>query len=372
MHMLRAMDRSRFHMDFLVHTQKPCAYDDEIRAGGCKVIPCMHPHWPLVYASRFRRIMAEHGPYDIIHSAVHHFSGYVLRLAFQCGVPVRIAHSHNTTAGMDRSRRVARQVYFAVMERWIQKYATAGLACSTPAAEALFGERWLSDPRWRIHYPSTDLNPFREKVDRATVRGELGIPPEAFVIGHVGRFDPQKNHRFLIEIAAEMLRQSSNVWFLLIGDGPLRSEIEERTSALAARDRIIFTGTRPDVPRLMLGAMDAFVLPSQHEGLPLVMVEAQAAGLPAVVSDVITPEAGVVKPLVSRMSLSQSAADWAGELRGWRTRARLSQCQALAEIAASPFHIENAQADLETIYLSACGSQSAATVKVRLQAASKS
>jgi len=353
MHMLRGMDRARFHMDFLVHTDKPCAFDEEIRALGSQVIPCMHPHQPLLYAANFRRIMAQHGPYDIIHSAVHHFSGYVLRLAYQCGVTGRIAHSHNTSAGMEQSSRLTRRMYFGVMERWIQKYATAGLACSSPAASALFGENWIFDPRWRVHYPSTDLAPFLQPVDHAAVRGELGIPANAFVIGHVGRFDHQKNHCFLIDIAEETLRRDETARFLLIGDGPKRPEIQQRAARSSQRHRIIFAGSRSDVPRLMLAAMDVFTLPSLHEGLPLVLVEAQAAGLPVVISDVITPEAGVVKPLVSRMALSQPAEVWAEELLAWRKRIRPTQPQALAEISASPFHIANAKADLAAVYESA-------------------
>ncbi|HEY3296728.1 MAG TPA: glycosyltransferase [bacterium] len=365
MHMLRGMDRSHFRMDFLVHTEKPCAFDEEIRALGSQVIPCMHPHQPLVYAANFRRIAAEHGPYDIVHSAVHHFSGYVLRLAAHCGIPGRIAHSHNSSSGMDTPNRLTRRLYFGVMEHWVRKYATAGLACSSPAAAALFGENWLADPRWRVHYPSTDLSPFRQSVDRASVRVEFGIPEDAFVIGHVGRFDHQKNHPFVIAMAEETLRQDENAWFLLVGDGPRRTEIQQKAAHSPYRHRIVFAGSRSDVPRLMLGAMDVFALPSLHEGLPLVLVEAQAAGLPVIISDVITPEAGVVKPLVSRLSLSQSAAEWAAEMLSWRRRDKPEPAQALAEIAASPFHLENAKVNLARVYLSALGPLRTAQVTSR-------
>jgi len=361
MHMLRRMDPALFHMDFLVHTEEPRAFDDEIRALGSLVHPCMHPRQPFDYAQNFHRIVREHGPYEVVHSAVHHFSGYVLRLAAQCGIPGRIAHSHNTSSGMDRSERFARRMYLRVMERWVRQYATAGLACSSPAAAALFGDNWIEDPRWEVHYPSTDLAPFRARISSGEVRDEFGIPDNAFVIGHVGRFDHQKNHRFLIRLANEALARDSNAWLLLIGDGPLRAEIMESASQSAYGERIVFTGPRSDVPRLMMGAMNVLTMPSLHEGLPLVLVEAQAAGLPIVISDVITAEAGVVKPLVMRLSLSEAAGKWAEAILSWKDRTRLPRAEALAEITASPFNVENAVADLEQVYARSCGRDSSRT-----------
>jgi glycosyltransferase involved in cell wall biosynthesis len=362
MHMLRRMDRSRFQMDFLVHTESPCAFDDEIRGLGSQVYPCMHPHQPLRYAHNFRRIVSEYGPYDIIHSAVHHFSGYVLRLASQCGIPGRLAHSHNTSAGMERSSSLPRRFYFKLMEEWIQQYATGGLACSTPAAAALFGENWPLDPRWHIHYPSTDLTPFRQPSD-PTARSEFGIPNDVFVVGHVGRFDFQKNHTFLLQIIDEALGRDKTAHALLVGDGPLRPQIETQASQCAGASRIHFAGPRSDVPRLMRSVMNVFTLPSLHEGLPLVVVEAQAAGLPVVLSDVITNEAGVIESLSQRLSLSQSAGEWAAELLDWRHRERPRQPEALRLIESSPFHIENAKLELERIYLINAGLRTTARTR---------
>src|SRR5512143_3669941 len=192
MHMLRRTDRREFEWDFLVHTEEPCAYDDEIRALDSHVIPCMHPSKPLQYARNFRRIVAEHGPYHVIHSGVDHYSGYVLRLAAQCGVPGRIAHSHVQAFGSAAGRGLMRPTYARLMKHWIRKYATAGLAECTSAALMLFGMEWHRDPRWHVHYNSRDLTPFREKVDRRQVRADLGIPENSLVVGHVGRFDPRK------------------------------------------------------------------------------------------------------------------------------------------------------------------------------------
>ena len=348
MNMLRRTDQTRIRLDFLVHTSESCAYDEEIRALGSHVIPCLHPHQPFTYAQNFRRIMDEYGPYDVVHSAVHHFSGYVLRLASQCGIGGRIAHSHDASPGDGHA--FMRTGYLRLMKHWVNRFATAGLACSTPAAVALFGQEWQSDSRWKLHYPSADLAPFACMVDRSEVRHELGIPDDALVVGHVGRFDPQKNHTYLIEIAAELIRCQKNTRILLVGGGPLREEVETRVRKLGLDRYFVFAGLRSDVPKLMLGAMDCFLLPSLHEGLPLVAVEAQAAGLPLIMSDEITSEALLPTSSALRISLSRSPAVWANAILRMCNVPRVTSAEALAAIANSAFNIERVHGELEKLY----------------------
>lgn len=340
MHVLRHIDRRQFHMDFLVHTTCPCAYDDEIRALGSNIIPCPFPSSPLTYTYNFKRALREHGPYDVVHSHVHHYSGYVLRLARQAGVPVRIAHSHGEATTAQTKIGLLRRTYLALTKRWVVRYATVGLAASRRSALALFGPAWTTDPRWQILYCGVDLAPFHGAGEATTVRAELGIPADVFVIGHVGRFDEQKNHTFLMDIAAEAARREPTVRFLLVGEGVLQREIESKARKLNIEQNIVFAGLRSDVARLMLGAMDVFVFPSLFEGLGLVLVEAQAAGLRCVIGDTTPEEADVVKPLIRRLSCAQPAAVWAEVLLALRhTPSAMSQPAALAIVEQSPFNI---------------------------------
>jgi|SRR6266550_4819351 len=142
MHVLRHADRERFQMDFLVHTAQPCPYDEEVRALGGNIIPCLDPARPWSYARNFRRALAAQGRYDIVHSHVHNYSGYVLRLARRAGVPVRIAHSHLDSTPGDAAANARRRLYLALARRWIRRHATTGLAASGKAADALFGPAW--------------------------------------------------------------------------------------------------------------------------------------------------------------------------------------------------------------------------------------
>ena len=218
MHVLRHIDRERFQMDFMVHTAKPCSYDNEVRALGGRILPCLHPNRPWRYARNFRRIVAAYGPYDIVHSHVHHYSGYTLRLAQRAGIPIRIAHSHNDASPQDISPSPLRWIYLTTTKRFIRRYATIGLAASGKAAEALFGREWQRSSFCRLLYYGIDLAPFRAKAD-PSVRAALQLSPDAFVIGHVGRFDEQKNHRFLLEIFRHVADADPRTRLMLIGDG---------------------------------------------------------------------------------------------------------------------------------------------------------
>ena len=133
MHILRYIDRDRFTMDFLVHTTDECHYDKQARALGSKIIPCPHAHQPWIYGGKFKKILDEYGPYDIVHSHVHHFSGYVLRVAKQAGVPICISHSHNDTSSNQARAGLKRRLYLKLMRGWINRYSTVGLGCSHQA-----------------------------------------------------------------------------------------------------------------------------------------------------------------------------------------------------------------------------------------------
>src|SRR6516165_6850040 len=350
LHVLRHIDRERFQMDFLVHTVEPCPYDNQIRALGSQILPCLRPQRPWSYARNFRRILAAYGPYQIVHSHVHHYSGYTLRLAQRAGTPIRIAHSHNDVCLQDASPGLLRWIYLVTAKRWIRRFGTMRLAASEKAAEALFGSSWQRSSTCRLLYYGIDLVPFRAQAD-PSVRAVLRLAPDAFVIGHVGRFDAQKNHCFLLEIFRNVADADPRARLLLIGDGPLRPAIERRVAELGFTERVLFAGVRPDVPRVLLGAVNVFVMPSLHEGLPLAGLEAQAAGLPCVFADSITTELDVVPQLVTRLRLSQPSSAWAGVVLAKRDQAPpITRDEALAAMEASPFNIRRSVAELTRVY----------------------
>jgi glycosyltransferase involved in cell wall biosynthesis len=232
----------------------------------------------------------------------------------------------------------------------ITRYATAGLAVSNTAVKR-FGAGWEKDPRWQIQYLGIDLSQFKTEFDCQELRRELGIPKNFLVIGHVGRFNQQKNHSFLLDIFAKTLELEPETILLLVGDGTLRQEIEAKAKHLGLAEKVMFLGTRRDVPLLMKGAMDVFVMPSLFEGLPLVLMETQAAGLPSIVSSTITEEADVIKPLIERLSIQDAPDVWATRILQLRNNKKETNGkQALRIMEQSPFNIETACKKLFELY----------------------
>jgi glycosyltransferase involved in cell wall biosynthesis len=234
------------------------------------------------------------------------------------------------------------------MKLLMRRYATAGIAISRAAARSLFPRVWTlpastsTDKKWEICPYGIDLEPFRVSKnggspEKAALRAELGLSPAAIVIGHVGRFAAQKNHLFLIEIAACLCRKEPAAVFLLIGVGPDRAAIEARVAELGLRRHFIFAGSRPDVPRLMKDVMDCFLFPSFYEGLGLVLWEAQAAGLPCLIADALPEEASIVSGLVQRLSLSLPPAAWAADLlhlvKTYRRETQEDFCPAVSAVS---------------------------------------
>jgi len=312
MSVLKAIDRERFELDFLTHKESPGHFDAAIRQLGSSILSGPDLAQPWFYPSRFSRLMRECGPYDVVHSHCHHFSGLVLRGAAQAGVPVRIAHSHSDTRRIDTAAHAARQVYLALGRRFIRQYATRGLAVSQAAAPSLFGDNWQTDPRISVLYCGVSPEQFQPtNFDRAAARSRLGIPPDARVFGHIGRFAEPKNHGFLIDVFQAIAAAEPKAWFVLAGDGPLRGQIEAAVARAGIARNTILLGMRSDVPDILRGLIDVLLLPSLWEGLPIVLIESQAAHVPCLYSEAVTAEVEEIPGLLRRLPLSQPAPQWA-------------------------------------------------------------
>ncbi len=347
MHVLRNIDRSQFRMDFCLFGSEPGMYATEVERFGSTVWRCHMSGNLWSFSRRFQHILRE-GKYDVVHSHVHFFSGNVLRWAKAQSTPVRIAHSHTTNDG--RSDVLMRRYYRRLMKSWIDQYATHGLAASRSSASALFGKRWEHDNRFCILHCAIDLYPFQGPLDRETVRRELGLPADVPVVGHVGRFNQEKNHLFLLEIAAKVLKRRPEVHFLLVGDGPLKLAIESRVRSIGLSGKVHFAGIRTDVAELMRGAMDVFIFPSLFEGLPLALIEAQAAGLRCIVSDTCTTEVSILPDEFTQVSLSESSDLWAANVIKALERGKIGGELPQQIVAQTDFSIQQCVRTLSDLY----------------------
>lgn len=231
----------------------------------------------------------------------------------------------------------------------IRRFSNAGLTATRQAGASLFGADWERVAHNRVLYYGIDLTPFYADYDDAALRAELGIPPDAFVVGHIGRLTEQKNHAFILQIAKAVLAREPKAYFLLMGEGELRAEIEAMVETHQLNGRVILPGTTPNVARYLKGAMDVFLFPSLYEGFGLVLLEAQAAGLPCIYADHLPNDVAVVEPLLTALSLNQPADVWAEAVLSAR-QAAISPAAALDIVAASPFRIQHSQQALLELY----------------------
>jgi glycosyltransferase involved in cell wall biosynthesis len=352
MNIFRNIDRQRYQFDFLTHVSEPRPFDEEIRHLGGNMLPPLSMSNPLKYVHDLKRFFKEYGPYDVIHAHGGNVMGLVLKYAEKAGIPIRIVHSHDLQKG--QKKRFRSYFYDCVTRRLMFNYATVGLGCSSDAVAALFGKNWQRDPRFGVLLYGLDFQGFNlPENTRQEVRKELNIPLSTPVVGHVGRFTPEKNHLFFIQVAGQIARILPDVKFLLVGDGSLREKIEECIRKEGLVDKFILTGTRSDIPRL-LQAMDVFLFTSRFEGLGLVLVEAQAGGLRCVVSDIVPQEADIIHEHVVRLSLDRPTTEWAGKVIHLLGMPRPESIASRKCVMNSPFEIQKAVSNLTKVYNTGC------------------
>ena len=266
-------------VDFLVHGPEKGPREDEALAMGGRVlhVPYKLPH----YWKNRRAILDACRGYDIVHAHMDGMNGYVLALAKCAGVPQRISHCHNTQFLTTNPLRV--WLHRRTANR-IPAVATQLFACSEEAGRFLYGDAPYDDGRVRIVPNAIELHKFRFDAQmRAKVRAKLGLPEGRLVIGHIGRFDYQKNQAFLLELLQRVRKHNDKAMLVLVGDGDARAALVSEADALGLSGSVVFAGFQKDIPG-MLSAFDLFVLPSRFEGLGIVLVEAQASGLPCIAS----------------------------------------------------------------------------------------
>lgn len=351
MNLYRHIDRNFVQFDFLCHNDVPGKFDPEILGLGGHIyrVPGLGVSSLPRYERALRGVFANSGQHRIVHAHLSRMNGIVLREARRGGVPVRISHSHSREARYDLLRNVLRMY----SRRLIEQNATHGFACSADAADFVHSGRLLDATR--ILPNAIDTEKFHCSVERRVLtRGELALG-DAFVLGHVGRFESAKNHTLLLEVFDRVYQRDATARLVLVGVGSLEGVVRADVERRGLTDAVRFLGSRPDVRDLM-DAMDVFVFPSLYEGLGIVAVEAQAMGLPVLASDAIPRETNLTD-LISYLPLGDPApwVDAIMELRNGdaqRTREGYS-----ANVAAGGYDIRQVARELQEFYLDVDASQ---------------
>lgn len=313
MNYYRAIDKSKIQFDFMVHRQERGAYDDEIEAMGGRIFR-MCPIYPqnlFRYQQMLKEFFDNHPVYQILHSHMSELGYFAFKEAVRHDVPVRICHAHNapvfsSETAIEKLKRIPREL----LARQMRKLSTDYFTCSQIAGEWLFGKK-----------NSEKLIFMRNAIDAVTfaynksiaqrVKADFGWT-DKFIIGHVGRFCPQKNHDFLIDIFNVFHSKYPNSILALVGSGELEGKIQEKVKNLGLDKDVYFLGNRADMPNIYQ-AFDVFLFPSFYEGLPVSLIEAQASGLPCVISDTISDQTRLT-PTYYPISLKEKAEQWVIQL----------------------------------------------------------
>ncbi|KHF31810.1 putative glycosyltransferase EpsF [Paenibacillus sp. P1XP2] len=347
MNLYRNIDRSKVQFDFIIHTNDKCDYEDEILSLGGIIysIPQFNGKNYLQYKKAWHHFFKLHPEYKLIHGHVRSTASIYLLIAKKYGL-ISIAHSHSISSGEGVTAFVKNILQYPI--RFIADYL---FACSKSAGQWLFGKKVFKKKNFIILKNAIDSQQYSyDEIKRKKIRQELKVE-DKFVIGHIGRFSPSKNHDLLIDIFNAVHTRNKNSVLLMVGDGALRSSIEKRVSDLGLMDSVIFLGVRSDIPDL-LQAIDFFLFPSLFEGLGIVVIEAQAAGIRCLVSNVI-PEEAYITNLIESLPLNSSIDEWTERIL--TNSSKISRKCMKREIENSGYDIHHTVHWLQNFYLEKSG-----------------
>ena len=319
MNLYRNINRGKVQFDFVVHSQKEGDYDQEIKSLGGRIfyMPNYSPANIIGYKRAWNEFLKKNHEYKIIHGHLGSVASIYLGVAKKYGL-FTIAHSHNTY-----SKFSIKQLTYQISSYPTRYIADYFFACSAAAGRERYGSKVIRRKNYKILANAIQFDDFEYSENtRKKVRNSLGIRGK-FVVGHVGRFNTQKNHEFLIEIFREIRKKKDNAVLLLVGVGEEQSKIYNKVEKYGMLEDVKFLGLRDDIPQL-LQAFDIFLFPSMYEGLPVALIEAQAASLPCVVSSVITEEVDIKADLIGFVTLDSSLAVWADKVIAFGNKERKS------------------------------------------------
>lgn len=345
--MYSRLDPEKIEIDIAAAELRESVFTDSLREKGVYFYELSGSQRNVPANHRLFRALLRRRHYDVLHlNAFHGLSLAYLKIARECGVPVRIAHSHNTAL----RRSVAKPLKLLLHDAARRRYAPCATelwACSKAAASFLFPKRLLAQKGFRFIPNGIDVERFRfDPEGRAAVRKELGISGETLVVGNVGRLCYQKNQMFLLDVFAELVKKRPESRLLLVGEGEDKKRLQARCASLGIAEKVIFYGTTDHVERL-LWAMDVFVFPSRFEGLSVAAVEAQAAGLPVLCSDRVSEEAHVAE-ICRFFCLKDSEKAWAKAI--FNLIKECDRKKAAEKVKKAGFSIDEVAAKIQRIW----------------------
>lgn len=332
----------------LRHDEEIGPLEEQVAATGVRIIHQPEDKLSYVKSYKYYLNLFEKEHFDIVHSHLLFFSGFVLKAAKKRGIEKRVAHSHFSQPLVltnNPIKKITAKIYRIVMRKVICRYATDIVGCSLETGQFLAGKKGFAKKGIILNNGiDTEIYNFNDEK-RQEIRNSLGLN-EKTVLGHIGQMYYVKNHDFLIDVFYEFQKKHEDSALLLISDGPYRKKLEEKVKRLNIAEKVKFLGFRDDISELLL-AMDCFVFPSIHEGFPLTLVEAQASKLPCLISDTVNSSTKL-NANVKFISLNSPINDWVCEIN---ELLKLERDSVDNSKVITEYDIRNISKKLEKVYL---------------------
>lgn len=316
-------------MDFLVHTDKKMDYENEVTKYGSKIFRLekyrFYNH--LSYVKYLKKILIQN-KYDVVHFHLRSIASIMIPTFKKFGVKV-IVHSHSTSNG----KGICTSFIKNILQYPLRFQADLKVGCTSDSVKWLFGTGTFNNNNYVILPNAVDL----ELFNKGSIGDDLEYINNKFVVGHVGRFEEVKNHRFIVEVFSEFLKRNPHALLVLVGDGPLKKEIEELVSELSIENCVLFLGKREDIA-YVIKKFNILLFPSLYEGLPVSLVEAQAAGIPVLMSDTVSKDVKLTS-LVESFSLNKKSSEWS-EVMNQVSQRELSSFEK-EELFSSDYNVKN-------------------------------
>jgi glycosyltransferase involved in cell wall biosynthesis len=341
------IDRNKVQFDFVVHEDSPIDITVLVNSMGGKVFKVTsYKKNILAFTSEIYHIIKSN-KYQIVHSNMNTLSFFSLFASWIAGTPIRILHNHSTSVPSETKRNLLKMILRPFSKFFANRY----FACSELAGRWMYGDAAFDNHQVTIINNAIEFWKYKYDVTkRQQLRQKLNIADTDFVVGNVGRMVYQKNPLYLIEVFAQLQQKVPNSKLLLIGDGSLRNQMHSLIEEKKITDKVIDLGLRTDVDELY-NVMDAFCFPTRYEGLGMVIVEAQANGLPIVMSPAVPQEAVLISDLVAEESIKpDNVKHWVADLKKIQNGEKFDREKCNFVFSNSIYDIDLAADRLASIY----------------------
>jgi glycosyltransferase involved in cell wall biosynthesis len=350
MHILRRDRVSFVQHELLLMVEEPGVYEAEARELGVPIHKLPHTGSWVRWFVDLRRFLKERGPFDAVHSHPSIVGGAIIATAAMAGVPSRIAHQHDARSAGPDFRSLRGRILRRGTMILTGLAATRRIGITETAIEDIAGKNWRRKKDCSILFYGFDFSSFSGAAERAKdLRRSLQLDPSHKVIGHVGRFDPVKNHPFLLRTFARVAEADPEARLVMVGTGRLQNDMRTLAEDLGIAHAVRFAGATQDIAAYM-ALFDLFLFPSFSEGLGIVCVEAQAAGTRVLASDTVPREAAVVPEAVDFLPLAAGEGAWAERIAEVLAKPRPNSESWRGIVEQSAFGIERCVRDLHGIY----------------------